>query len=262
MDRYKGVFLVAGLGMFFLAFVASGILPIATLSDIPYQTLDEIAGDPIPEWRDLAERWPEAFEEAFGAEAREQALLLSRNLEDQPADPAAVAATTRAYAEALDRGRDIYIAEGCWHCHSQYVRGVSQEEERWGPVAMADEFENELQLPQLWGTRRVGPDLSREWGRHTNDWHAAHLWDPKATSPGSVMPAYPWLFEEDPVWQPEEAVRAAAAAIADEKERTTWLRRELARTRLRPNRDGLSLITFLQWLGSWKPERPWNNASL
>ncbi|KAA3604941.1 MAG: cytochrome-c oxidase [Planctomycetota bacterium] len=259
MDSFKSIFFVAGLGMFILAFIASGVLPVMTLSDLEYSTMDDIAADPIPEWRDLAERWPEAFTDAFGEEARQQALQLPKTLRESPEDPAAVSATIAAYKEALDRGRDLYVGEACWHCHSQFIRGVSKEEQRWGPVAMADEYVNALQKPQLWGTRRVGPDLSREWGRHTNDWHAAHLYNPTATSPDSVMPAYTWYFRDNPAYRPEAEVRAEAASMSPD-DAAAFLRKELSRTPKEPTKDGFALITFIQWLGSWRPERPWDEA--
>ena len=237
MDSFKGTFFVGGIAMFVLAAFASWILPVWTLSDLEYSTVEEIAQDPIPEWRDLAERWPTAFQDAWGEDAWRQAQLLPKRLDESPDDPAAVEAAVAAYAEALDRGRDLYVAEGCWHCHSQYVRGVSREEERWGKVAMAAEFENELQRPVLWGTRRVGPDLSRQWGVHSNDWQAAHLYDPRSVSPYSVMPSYPWYFQENPRFGAEGA--------------------SLRETPVEPTRDGFALLTFIQWLGSWEPERPW-----
>lgn len=257
MDRLTGILLVAGIGCFAVAGVFSWLLPVLTLSDLEYTTIEQIAQDPTPEWRDLAERWPDAFKKAFGDEAQAQALILPKTLDESPANPTAVAATLVAYGEALDRGRDIYIGEACWHCHSQYIRGVSREEQRWGPIATADEYSNELYKPSVWGTRRVGPDLSREWGRHTNDWHAAHLYDPASTSPGSIMPGFPWYFEADPEWRPEAEVRAASAGM-EEKERLAFLRTELARTPMVPNRDGFALLAYLQWLGSWAPERPWD----
>lgn len=257
MDNFKSIFFVAGILLFLVSVLASAVLPVSTLSRLEFTTIDELAADPIPEWRDLAERWPAPFVAAFGAEAQRQALLLSKNIRERPADPAAVAATTAAYAAALDRGRDLYIGEGCWHCHSQYVRGASKEEQRWGAVANAAEYENALYLPQVWGTRRVGPDLSRQWGTHTNDWQAAHLLDPRSTTPGSVMPSYRWYFTDNPEYRPEAEVRAAAAALP-ERERPVYLRRHLAQTPQVPTADGLSLLTYIQWLGSWNPERPWD----
>jgi cbb3-type cytochrome oxidase cytochrome c subunit len=75
------------------------------------------------------------------------------------------------------------------------VRHVSNESRRWGPVAKSWEYNNELQRPVMLGTRRVGPDLSREGGRRSNDWHMFHFFRPRMTSPESVMPDYPWFFE-------------------------------------------------------------------
>ncbi|MBK9974755.1 MAG: cbb3-type cytochrome c oxidase subunit II [Planctomycetes bacterium] len=104
---------------------------------------------------------------------------------------------------AVARGRETYIHEGCWHCHSQFVRPVANEEFRYGPRSQA--WEAMFDVPQLYGTRRIGPDLSREAGRRSDDWHLAHLWNPRATVPGSVMPKYPWLFEQQgETWVPTE----------------------------------------------------------
>ncbi len=92
-------------------------------------------------------------------------------------------------------GRQIFIREGCWHCHTQFVRPVVNEALYYeGPVSTAAEYLYEI--PQLFGTRRVGPDLAREAGKKTDDWHYAHLYNPRSVVPWSVMPAYPWYFEE------------------------------------------------------------------
>ena len=92
------------------------------------------------------------------------------------------------------RGRQIFIQEGCWHCHTQFVRPVAHEELRYGPVSDASEYLYEI--PQLFGTRRVGPDLAREAGKRPDDWQLAHLYNPRYTVPWSIMPGFPWLFEE------------------------------------------------------------------
>lgn len=91
------------------------------------------------------------------------------------------------------RGREIYIREGCWHCHSQFVRPVAGEPFRYGPASEA--WESMFDIPQTYGTRRIGPDLSREAGRRPNDWHLAHLYNPRSVVPLSVMPSYPQYFE-------------------------------------------------------------------
>jgi cbb3-type cytochrome oxidase cytochrome c subunit len=100
---------------------------------------------------------------------------------------------------------------------------VSNESLRWGPVSQTIEYQNELQRPVLFGTRRVGPDLSREGGRRGNDWHAVHFFDPQAVSPDSPMPQYRWFFDGSPD---------------------------------KPNRRGLAIMTYIQWLGSWLESYP------
>jgi cbb3-type cytochrome oxidase cytochrome c subunit len=93
---------------------------------------------------------------------------------------------------------------------------VSNEDQRFGKVSWAAEYRNAMFLPHLFGTRRVGPDLIRQAGKHGNDWHAAHFFDPTLVSPASVMPRYPWFFDGEV-----------------------------------PNKIGLSMIAYMQWLGSW-----------
>ena len=92
-------------------------------------------------------------------------------------------------------GRDIYIREGCHVCHSQQVRPLIAEVERYGPYSRADEFVYDR--PFLWGSKRTGPDLHRLGGKFSDDWHRIHLIDPRAVVPKSIMPAYPWLAERD-----------------------------------------------------------------
>jgi cytochrome c oxidase cbb3-type subunit 2 len=193
IERLSTILLGAGVGCFALAGVVSGYLPLTHLSRIPYRTLDEVAPGPTLEFQDLAKRYPEAFARHYGEPGKE------------------------AFHEALRLGRDQYIAEGCWHCHSQFVRPVSNEDQRFGTVSYAGEYMNEMFLPHLFGTRRVGPDLIREHGKHSNDWHMAHFLDPKSVVPTSVMPAYAWFFDGE-----------------------------------EPNKLGLAMITYVQWLGSWE----------
>jgi cytochrome c oxidase cbb3-type subunit I/II len=92
-------------------------------------------------------------------------------------------------------GRKVYIREGCWYCHSQFVRPVNRDTDKWGPVSQAGEFIYDV--PQMFGTRRIGPDLSREGNRRSDEWHYAHHFNPRAVEPESMMPAYSWLFSED-----------------------------------------------------------------
>lgn len=88
-------------------------------------------------------------------------------------------------------GRDIYIREGCSTCHSQQIRPLLAEVQRYGPYSRAGEFVYDR--PFLWGSKRTGPDLQRIGGRYTDDWHRAHMTDPRSVVPSSIMPAYPWL---------------------------------------------------------------------
>jgi cytochrome c oxidase cbb3-type subunit 2 len=200
LERFGTVLGGAGIGCFALAWVLEGWLPLHHLNKIPVKTLEEIAPVASEAFLELAEWYPESFERAYG-------------------EP-----TPESFRQALSRGRDIYIAEGCWHCHSQFVRPVSNEDIRFGPVATAAEYQNEMQLPQLLGTRRVGPDLSREWNKRSTDWHVAHFFEPTWVVPVSVMPTYRWFFDEN-----EE-----------------------------PNEKGIAMITYVMWLGSWTAD--WDDA--
>jgi cytochrome c oxidase cbb3-type subunit I/II len=99
----------------------------------------------------------------------------------------------RDYTAIERRGRAVYLREGCWYCHSQYVRPVAGEDFRWGPVSEAGEYAHDQ--PHLLGTRRIGPDLTRVGLKYSDDWHYAHTWDPRITVPESIMPRFKWLFE-------------------------------------------------------------------
>jgi cbb3-type cytochrome c oxidase subunit II len=192
MDKLRTIVVFAGLGCFLLAGFLSGVLPVTHLSKIAYKSLDDIAPEPSLDFLDLAKRYPEQFKKYYGEPTKEK------------------------FHEALRLGRDVYIGEACWHCHSQFVRPVSNEDQRFGKVSWADEYRNEMFLPHLFGTRRVGPDLIRESGKHGNDWHVAHFFNPTLVTPQSVMPRYSWFFDGE-----------------------------------QPNKRGFAIITYMQWLGSW-----------
>ncbi|HMQ62931.1 MAG TPA: cytochrome-c oxidase, cbb3-type subunit I [Flavilitoribacter sp.] len=93
------------------------------------------------------------------------------------------------------QGRDLYIREGCLGCHSQMVRPFRSETARYGDYSKSGEFIYDR--PFLWGSKRTGPDLHREGGLRNDAWHFNHMYDPRSTSPGSIMPPYPWLFRRD-----------------------------------------------------------------
>jgi cytochrome c oxidase cbb3-type subunit 2 len=88
-------------------------------------------------------------------------------------------------------GRDIYVREGCYNCHSQMIRPFRAETERYGHYSVAGEFVYDR--PFQWGSKRTGPDLARVGGRYSDEWHRAHLNNPRDLVPESNMPAYPWL---------------------------------------------------------------------
>ena len=88
-------------------------------------------------------------------------------------------------------GRDVYVREGCYNCHSQMVRPFRAEVERYGPYSVAGEFVYDR--PFQWGSKRTGPDLHRVGGRYSDEWHRLHLLNPRDLVPESNMPAYPWL---------------------------------------------------------------------
>ena len=88
-------------------------------------------------------------------------------------------------------GREIYIREGCYACHSQMVRSLADEIDRYGPYSLA--AESAWDRPMLWGSKRTGPDLARIGEKYSDAWHVAHLIDPRDVIPVSIMPAYPWL---------------------------------------------------------------------
>lgn len=90
-------------------------------------------------------------------------------------------------------GRDIYVREGCYNCHSQMIRPFRAETERYGHYSVAGEFVYDR--PFQWGSKRTGPDLARVGGRYSDDWHRVHLINPRDVVPESIMPGYPWLAD-------------------------------------------------------------------
>lgn len=97
----------------------------------------------------------------------------------------------RVYTPLELAGRNIYIREGCYACHSQLIRTLRDEVERYGPFSLA--VESKYDHPMLWGSKRTGPDLARIGDKYSDAWHVTHLTDPRAVVPQSSMPAYAWL---------------------------------------------------------------------
>ena len=146
-----------------------------------------------------------------------------------------------AYTPLEQRGRDVYLREGCWYCHSQFVRPVTGETRRWGPVTESGEFVYDV--PHLFGTRRIGPDLMRVGLKFSNEWHLAHFWNPRMLSPDSVMAPYRGLFE-----RPAQAVAIVDDGAGNRTLEKTPLTERLfdfaskEQIRLTPNSDGLLFV--------------------
>jgi cytochrome c oxidase cbb3-type subunit 2 len=142
-------------------------------------------------------------------------------------------------------GRDIYIREGCYNCHSQMVRPFRAEVERYGHYSVAGEFVYDH--PFQWGSKRTGPDLHRVGGRYSDDWHRLHLTDPRSVVPESNMPAYAWLARNgangDDIAAKMRALRVVGVPYADE---------EIAKSQddLKGRTEMDALIAYLQVLGT------------
>lgn len=164
-----------------------------------------------------------------------------------------------AYTPLEQAGRDIYVREGCYNCHSQMVRPMEAETLRYGEWTRAGElvYDHPFQL----GSRRIGPDLQRVGGKYPDAWHYEHMRDPRSTSPGSIMPTYTWLYEQtvDP-----DDVQASVNALAklgsgydtskckdDLKAQQQKIAESLkaAGDDVNPDKEIVALISYLQRLG-------------
>ena len=142
-------------------------------------------------------------------------------------------------------GRDVYIREGCYNCHSQMVRPFRAEVERYGHYSVAGEFVYDH--PFQWGSKRTGPDLHRVGGRYTDEWHRLHLMNPRSVVPESNMPSYSWLAKApasaDDVEDKMHALRKLGVPYKDD---------EIAQAKgaLKDKTEMDALIAYLQVLGT------------
>lgn len=124
----------------------------------------------------------------------------------------------RPYSPLELAGRDIYIREGCYVCHSQMIRSLRDEVERYGHYSLA--AESMYDHPFQWGSKRTGPDLARVGGKYSDEWHVAHMIDPRAIVPESIMPGYPFLaqrrLDTSDIAGRMEALRIAGVPYSDE----------------------------------------------
>jgi cytochrome c oxidase cbb3-type subunit I/II len=172
-------------------------------------------------------------------------------------------ASVKPYTPLEILGRDIYIREGCVGCHSQMVRPFRSETERYGEYSKAGEYVYEH--PFLWGSKRTGPDLHRVGGKYPNAWHYNHMEDPATTSPGSIMPRYPWLLEQRLETNSlpariralrrtgvpyEEGYEERAGALLAEQAREVVEGLKAGMIEAEPDREIIALIAYLQRLGT------------
>lgn len=198
LERFPGILAVGGVLVFLVTLLVSLVLPLIAIVNESEDTasFEDLAADPDGSgFADLADMFPEQFQETYPE-----------------------GATPANYADALERGRDVYVENACFQCHTQSVRPF--EAAYHGAAASSREQNNDLMHPALIGNRRVGPDLSRYGHVHDTQWLVDYLYDPTSQVAHAVgMPAYPWLFER----------------------------------RGEPNLDGIALISYLRWLGDYQP---------
>lgn len=157
MRSAKTIALIAGAGFFLLAVVIQGIIPYA-LKDVRFDSVNRIIRTDLGTLREIKSK-------------------------------------VVPYNEIIEKGRRIYIREGCWYCHSLYIRPGVGEDRRWGPLSEFGEYSQDL--PHLLGTRRIGPDLTRAGGKYGDDWHVAHFFNPRIVVPDSIMPRFTWFFKKE-----------------------------------------------------------------
>lgn len=195
MKNAKNIALIAGFGFFSLAVVIQGIIPYLM------------------------------------KQSKAKYSLVTRTVRTELGELREVQAEAVPYAGLIEKGRRVYLREGCWYCHSMYIRPVAGEEKRWGPLPEVGEYSYDL--PHMFGTRRIGPDLTRIGGKYGDDWHAGHLFDPKMIVPDSIMPKFTWLFKKEG-------------------------------DRFVLNDDGAALVAFVQNMGmnrgKWRDEFPYQIA--
>jgi cytochrome c oxidase cbb3-type subunit 2 len=141
-------------------------------------------------------------------------------------------------------GRDIYVREGCYNCHSQMIRPFRSETERYGPYSVAGE--SVYDRPFQWGSKRTGPDLARVGGRYSDEWHYIHLMNPRDVVPESNMPGYPWLVKS---LVDGELIQRKMRALQTLGDPYTDAEIEAAAAAVEGSTEMQALIAYLQGLG-------------
>jgi cytochrome c oxidase cbb3-type subunit I/II len=197
------VALVAGVGFFFLAVITQGVLPFVELSA--------------------------------------RSTLVTAVVRTDLGELKWVKTEATDYTPLQRSGRQVYLREGCWYCHSEYVRPVTGETRRWGPVSEAGEYA--FDVPHLWGTRRIGPDLTRVGLKYSDEWHLAHFWNPRMLTADSIMAPYRGLFDSPAA--PVKTVSDGFGNVTLERTEVSTKLFDFAskdQVKLTPNVDGLLFV--------------------
>lgn len=173
-------------------------------------------------------------------------------------------ASVKPYTPLELEGRDIYVREGCYTCHSQMIRPFRSETERYGKYSMVGEFVYDH--PFQWGSKRTGPDLHRVGGKYPDAWHWKHMAQPRSTSPGSIMPGYPWMYSNDldvshtegkiiamqrlGVPYPAGFEREAVRLLNEQADEVATKLMESGIKDVNPKKEIIALIAYLQRLGT------------
>src|ERR1700680_1210659 len=214
---FSGLPILAGFILFWTSLVTGPKLSEATISETRRLTSEDVAafedGSAASHEFSLTGWLSHAHVVAFGAGVGFFALsflvlaiIPGKELEHEIKRVAPVSMATLTASE--QRGRVIFGHEGCAYCHTQQVRSLAEDVRRFG--APTEPWETKYDYPQLWGTRRIGPDLSREFNLHTPDWQLTHLFNPRLVVRDSVMPPYPWLFNGSPNQPTQEGLDVLA----------------------------------------------------
>ena len=155
----------------------------------------------------------------------------------------------KPYAPLELAGRDIYVREGCYNCHSQMIRTLASEVQRYGHYSVAGE--SVYDRPFQWGSKRTGPDLARVGGRYSDDWQRVHLSDPRSVVPESIMPGYPWLANATVSASEIESHMRGLAKLGDPYTDADYASVAAA---VQGKSEMDALIAYLQGLGKFAPK--------
>lgn len=243
-----------------------------TISGAPKEQEEDTYQAPVPTWKqaksnETGHRKLEGLTAIFTVLAF-VAVLVGTVIEFVPAffskDFIEISPNVKPYTALELAGRDLYIKEGCYTCHSQMIRSQADEFLRYGKISQATEFIYDR--PFQWGSRRIGPDLHRVGGKYPHSWHYRHMLDPREVTPGSIMPPYPWLYKKKTEfgilskklkvmkalgvpYSEDEIVNASASAREQAKQITEQMVSEGVDMKMQ-DKQIIALIAYLQRLGT------------